>query len=336
MSVDVIKKQSDGKILVGGYFSGSFQSGSIQNFVRLDQSGSVDPTFNIGSSFDSTVRAIAVQNDGNILVGGDFSSYNGTFIYYIARLDSSGSLNTASFSNTNSPVQAIAIQNDGKILIGGSFNEYSGSSVNRIVRLNTSGSIDDTFNIGTGFNDGVRDIQIQPDGKILCGGDFSEYSGSTARSIARLNTDGTLDTTFNHGDYFKEQNANPAVIRTIALQDDGNILVGGFFTIYSSGSLIPPDLINPGTTFGYLCRGIARLDASGSFDKEFANTVGEGFWGPSVFKIKIYNNHILVGGTFGYYQGYNTINFVKLTMSGSIYETFPSRIKEREVEAPPA
>ena len=71
------------------------------------------------------------------------------------------------FDNT---VRVIDIQPDGKILVGGDFTKYNGTSRNRIVRLNSNGSIDTSFNIGTGFNDDVWTIDIQPDGKILVGG----------------------------------------------------------------------------------------------------------------------------------------------------------------------
>jgi uncharacterized delta-60 repeat protein len=83
-------------------------------------------------------------------------------------------------------VNSIALQPDGKILIGGYFDTYNGTTRNRIARLNTDGSLDASFNPGTGANDGVRSIALQPDGKILIGGLFTAYNGTGRNRVARI------------------------------------------------------------------------------------------------------------------------------------------------------
>ena len=92
----------------------------------------------------------------------------------------------------NNTVRVINIQPDGKILVGGGFSTYNGTTRNRIIRLNSNGSIDTSFNIGTGFNGNVFTIDIQPDGKILVGGDFTTYNGTTSNRIIRLNPNGSI------------------------------------------------------------------------------------------------------------------------------------------------
>ena len=91
------------------------------------------------------------------------------------------------------------MQSDGKIIIGGSFTSYDGIGRNSIARLNADGSLDIGFNPGTGANNPVHSITLQPDGKIIIGGDFTNYNGTGRNRVARLNTDGSLDTGFNPG-----------------------------------------------------------------------------------------------------------------------------------------
>ena len=90
-------------------------------------------------------------------------------------------------------------QDLGKIIIGGNFNSYESTLRNRIARLNPDGSIDPTFNPGAGANALVLSLVLQPDGKILVGGSFSTFDGALRSRIARLNQDGSLDTSFNPG-----------------------------------------------------------------------------------------------------------------------------------------
>ena len=117
-----------------------------------------------------------------------------------------------------------------KILVVGDFTTYKGVSANRIVRLNTDGSIDTSFDYGTGFNNTMRTIVIQPDGKILIGGLFTTYKGLIENCIIRLNTDGSKDLTFNNSVGFDIQ------VFSIVIQNDGKILCGGGFTTYKGYS----------------------------------------------------------------------------------------------------
>ena len=84
------------------------------------------------------------------------------------------------------------------------------------------------FNSGTGFNYPVLAIALQPDGKIVVGGQFTSYDGVTQNNITRLNTDGTRDTGFSIG------TGSSGVVNTIALQSDGKIVVGGFFLSFDN------------------------------------------------------------------------------------------------------
>jgi uncharacterized delta-60 repeat protein len=230
-SVYSIAIQSDGKILAGGVFS-SYQGVNQFGLIRLNSDASKDTTFNIGNGFNSNVQSVVLQSDEKILVGGFFTTYSGSSQIQLIRLNSNGSKDTtfdigSGFGGSFSHVQTIVIQSDGKILVGGGFTTFSGSSQNRLIRLNSNGSKDTSFNIGSGFNSDIEDIQIQSDGKILVGGFFSSFSGSSQNRLIRLNSDGSKDTTFDIGDGFNNN------INSIAIQSDGKILAGGEFTTFS-------------------------------------------------------------------------------------------------------
>jgi uncharacterized delta-60 repeat protein len=228
--------QSDGKILIGGFFT-SYNGTAVNRIARLNANGSLDTAFNLGTGVDAAVYAMAMQADGKIVIGGNFTTYNSTAINRIARLNTDGTLDTTFNPGTGlgtsagASLREIQIQPDGKILIGGIFSTYNGTTVNRIARLNTDGSLDTTFNQGTGTSGTVFSIGIQQDGKIVIGGGFSTYNDTTINRIARLNTNGSLDTTFNPG-----VGANNPIVVT-AIQPDGKILVGGIFSTYNGTAI---------------------------------------------------------------------------------------------------
>ena len=223
--VSAIALQADGKVLAGGIFT-SIGGTNRNSIARLDATTGLADSFN--PSADNIVRSIAVQTDGKILAGGDFSNIGGTNRNRIARLDATTGLADSFDPNASAPanVISIALQADGKILAGGSFTALSpngGASVPRknIARLETDGRVDQTLNPSL-VGGGVIATAVQPDGKILIGGFFTNVLGVARANIARLNTDGTLDMAFN-------PTANNSVF-SIAVQADGRILTGGDFT----------------------------------------------------------------------------------------------------------
>jgi uncharacterized delta-60 repeat protein len=227
--------QPDGKIVIGGWFF-SVRNVTQNRIARLNTDGTLDTEFNTGGTVgvNSDVEAVALQSDGKIIIGGWFTAARGTTQNYIARLNADGTLDT-SFNagddiGTNSVVYDIAIQSDGKIVIGGAFAAARGVTQNYIARLNADGSLDTGFNViadGTiGVNNSVRSVAIQPDGKIIIVGDFTTARGVTQNRIARLNTDGSLDTGFNTGGTVGADNS----VRAVLLQPDGTMFITGTFT----------------------------------------------------------------------------------------------------------
>lgn len=185
--------QSDGKIVVGGNFTKA-NGIALKNLARLNADGTTDATFNSGSGLDGTPNEIAVQSDGKILVGGDFTNYNGFPRTKLARVNADGSLDNSfnpTFSSLNQfwSIYAITPTADGKILVGGNFTSVNGVNQVGAVRLNADGSTDTSFTPPTLTPTAITDfIKILPNGQILLGGN---------QTLFRLNSNGTRDTTFN-------------------------------------------------------------------------------------------------------------------------------------------
>jgi uncharacterized delta-60 repeat protein len=272
--------QSDGKIIIGGSFTSCNGTGR-NNIARVNADGSLDNTFDPGTGTDDSVRCQAIQSDGKIIIGGGFSIYNGVGRNRIARLNTDGSLDNAFDIGTGviGTVLWIAIQSDGKIIIVGNFTSYNGTGRNCIARINVDGSLDNTFDPGTGADNYVEFTDIQSDGKIIIVGGFTSYNGTGRNCIARINTDGSLDNTFDPG-----TGANNAVVST-ALQSDGKIIIGGWFTSYN------------GTGRNH----IARLNIDGSLDAAF--DPGTGANSPFGCIALQSNGKIIIGGGFTSYNG---------------------------------
>ena len=313
--VNTVAVQSDGKILVGGGFT-TFNGVTVNRIVRLNADFSMDTAFttNTGTGAVSAVNTVAIQPDGKILLGGDFTTFNGVTANRIARLNADGTRDTDFTTNTsagaNGTVYTIAVQPDGKILVGGQFNTLGlyYVQVNRIVRLNADGTGDTAFttNAGTVANSNVHTIAVQSDGKILLGGTFTTFNGVTVNRIARLNADGTRDTAFT-----TNTGTGPnKTVYTIAVQPDGKILVGGQFTTFS----------------GVTVNRIARLNADGTRDTAFTTNTGSGANG-TVNTVAIQpDGKILVGGAFETVMGVTTYRIFRLNSDGTRDTNFPTFI----------
>jgi uncharacterized delta-60 repeat protein len=182
-------RQADGKLIIFGNFT-SYLGGTRNRIARLNADGTLDATFTPGTGANNAIFTAAFQADGKILIGGVFTSYNGTTRNRIARLNADGSLD-ATFnpvSGANGTVLAVAIQPDGKIVIGGPFTSYDGVSRIRLARLNANGTLDTTSDSGivNNFRFGIRRLMLTADNQILVGGSFATYNGVARNSIAKL------------------------------------------------------------------------------------------------------------------------------------------------------
>lgn len=225
--------QSDSKIIVSGLFN-SFNGYNSKNIARLNADGSFDNSFTVGSGANNTINKSIIQSDGKIIAIGSFTNFNGINANRIIRLHTDGSIDNTFNAGigANSSILDIELQNDNKIIIVGFFTSYNGIGVNKIARLNSDGSLDTTFNSGSGANQTISTVEILSDGKIMIGGFFNLYNNILARGIAKLNIDGSLDTTFNSGTGFRPSVNIASPVNTIAIDQNGKILIGGGFKSY--------------------------------------------------------------------------------------------------------
>ena len=191
-------------IMAGGSFT-EFNGSPRNKIAKLGPDGWLDTSFNPGTGFNGNVRAIAIQSDDKILVGGDFTSYNGDPVNLIARLNTDGTLDgtftspvTAVIPNV-STVLSIAIQSTGKILLGGYEIGIPSAASNHLARLNTNGSCDVPFSGNP--NGPVRTMAISTlyADYIYLGGDFTTCNGSTANRIVSLTASGVVNFSFGTG-----------------------------------------------------------------------------------------------------------------------------------------
>ncbi len=223
--VNLVTILSDGKMLVYG-----LGNGFVYQILRLNQDGTIDPSFSSTAVFDSFISSIKVQSDGKILVVGSFSTFNSITANCIVRLNPDGTLDNTFVSGSGfidffRNIRTLAVQQDGKIIVGGRFTSYNGTSnLKNFIRLNTDGTIDPSFNIGTSFNSMVSSIVIDSGGRILVGGFFTSYNGTSCNRLIRLFDDGTVDSQFNTGTGFNSS----TLLGIQELQDTKIMAVGGF------------------------------------------------------------------------------------------------------------
>lgn len=179
--------------MIGGDFT-QIANVSRGRIARLNSDGSLDASFDTRFGANGTVLELALQTDGKVVIGGTFFTLNNASRRCLGRLNSDGSTD-ASFNPATSDsvfqllVRALALQANGQILFSEHFTLVEGgATTNRFVRLNADGSFDPRFNQGGSVNGLIDDIVLQPDGKILLGGDFSNVNGFTRISLARVSS----------------------------------------------------------------------------------------------------------------------------------------------------
>lgn len=291
--------QPDGKILIGGWFS--TYNDTIRHCVaRINPDGTLDPTFDPGIGANQWVRTIALQPDGKIIVGGDFTMMCGTPRNGIARLNSDGTLDPTFDPGlgANDAIVKLLLQPDGKILIGGIFTTYNGLPRRIVARINADGTLDPSFSPGLGANFSVRFMALQEDGKVLIVGPFQNFNGSGYYYIVRLDTDGTMDP-----DFVNVGASDP--IYALGVQEDGRIMIGGVFTSIN------------GTTRNRL----ARLNADGTLDMSFDPGIGAN---STIWTLAIQPDlNTLIGGQFTNYcmMPRNHITRVLMQLPTALSET---------------
>jgi len=302
-NVFTLALQPGGQILAGGNFTavGSTSEGS---FARLNPDGTLDTTFLSGlAGANGSVQSIVCQTDGRILVGGSFGSVDGYYRNFIARVMTDGSLDT-SFnpgSGADNVVDAVAetfIAGARKIYVGGAFGNVSGSPSPGVGRLNNDGSADASFSIGSGADGAVFAVAAYPTnslyaGKVLIGGNFAHFNGTSMGGLARLNVDGSLDTNYNAGFGLGAAGA----VRALAIQPDGRVVVGGSFTNFNGAPI----------------KYVVRLNTDGTVDTSFAASTSDSVEGIALQP----DNRIVLVGQFTLADGVTRSHITRLLPTGA-------------------
>jgi uncharacterized delta-60 repeat protein len=219
---------TDGFIVVGSFkkYKGSNVAHGI---ARLNYDGSLDTNFNanLGTGFNLSAIAIAIQKDGKILVGGNFFTLNGVSIpSRFVRLNSDGSIDTAFSLNAGSGftnnVMAIGLDHNDGIWVGGAFGVFNGNTVQKLAKLRPDGSLDTVVSGKIPYFDSVvRSVQEAPDGHVYVA------SQSDIPRVLKIKLDGTQDTQFRI----------PGIIDghsyAMSIAEDSSIVVGGASGILS-------------------------------------------------------------------------------------------------------
>lgn len=317
--------------------------------VDNETPGSVDFEFNPGLGANDTVHTLALQPDAKVVLGGAFTEFDSVSLNRIARIHDDAYLDT--FLNPgegfNDTVHALALQADGRILAGGAFTRLHTTAINRLARLNADGAVDPEFRVGTGADGLVRALAVEAGGTLLVGGEFNNVSSVPRPRLARLLSNGSVDTTFT-----------PAVdgaVRAIVVDTEGRILIGGAFT--TAAGVSRPYLarlntdgtadasFNPGggpdgrvdalalqpdgrillagvfkTVAGASRSGLARVNADGSLDSGFAPGTGAD---GAVHAVGLAaDGKVLIGGSFTSYNGEARNRIARLNPDGSLDTIF--------------
>jgi uncharacterized delta-60 repeat protein len=282
---------------VGVYIGGGFNSYNAVTrnyFARLRNDASLDLSWP-NLFLNGSVTGIRRQEDGKLLLKGSFSQINGSKRVNLARIDASGNLDptfTPGNGITNGSINAYAIQSDGLVLIAGYFPSNNPVGRQYIARVSAGGIVDTSFDAGYIGGGGFDTIAVQSDQKLIVTGAFTSINGYSRIGIARLNTNGTVDTSFYLAPGLQ------GMVDTVSILSDGKILIGGNFQI------------NVGGVFHSL---LVRLNADGSYDASF-NPAPSG----EVFVASLQpDRKILLAGDFGNVAGTNINKIARLIGNGT-------------------
>jgi uncharacterized delta-60 repeat protein len=303
-----IALQPDGKIILAGEEISNTLARNCGLF-RLDKNGKRDYSFKNTivsyGDYRQNISFVLVENNGNILLGSNLMIEDRVYAGNIRTVNPQGEFigNTPLFWSSS-----ILPTSDGKFIITGF--KYISSSLEyyilnrKIVRLNADLSVDSSFILDDkkiyahAVDADILSAALQMDGKVVIAGQFFETSGLISNNIARINTDGRFDNTFN------QRTGSNGTIFTSAIQGDDKIIIGGGFTRYNY------QFVN----------NIARLKKNGELDLTF-NT-GSGING-KVYTVAIQSDgKILVGGNFALYNRHACSNIIRLKKNGAIDESF--------------
>ena len=230
----------NGKILVGGLFT-TVNSSTKNRIVMLNADGTVDTSFVVGTGassnigFNNDVYIVKQANDGSFLVGGKFTTFRGATVNRIAKISSSGTLDTnfhTANNGFNNDVWTIEFMDDNKPVIGGLFTSYKGVNNNSIIKLDLNGNIDTSFDTGIADSNGyVYKIINNGNNSLFVSGTFLKYRNTFTNQAFIVNNDGSINNSFTFDNRFCMPGFAFSDLTTYAYKklSDGKILLGNVY-----------------------------------------------------------------------------------------------------------
>ncbi len=318
--------QADGKIVVAGQFSFVITpTGNVarSRVARFNGDGTFDPTYDPGAGavssfgeentfvFNAAAQSIG-PNAGKIIIQGIFDLFDNNPVSGMARLNANGSFdstfNPGTATGASQNVFGILVQSDDRPVVYGVFDSFNGTMCSDIVRLNSDGSVDGGFSTEEfawyGNTPIIFGAALQPDGKLLVGGEFHSLGAVTTNNVARLNTDGTRDATFSAtGGGPSAENVGTVAIRP----SDGKIFFGGNFSTYG----------------GEVRHNVALANTDGTVDNTFAGLGGATDYNPNIWAMAVQpDGKILITGLFNSVNGAPHYNVVRLNPDSTVDSSF--------------
>lgn len=310
-AVIALTTTASGQALAVGYFT-QYNGGSARTgLVRLTTAGAEDGTFStpVLESRGIISRAALLAN-GQLLVQGNFTSFNGTALAgastRVRRLNADGTLD-ASYTTTAGTL--LGVQPDGTF-----FNLIFNTTGTQYVlqRVLPTGAVDNSFANPSYFSSSItnyfappQDILVQPDGRILVFGTFTNFGGVARNGLVRLNADGTVDNSFVPPTGILQRQ-----ITSATLQSTGKLVVS--YNELVAGS--PFQATTTGTT-------LVRLNADGSPDNTFATGTGPNS-GAFFSVLAQPDGRLLLNGASSFNGQAAPYNLLRLTADGAVDNTF--------------
>lgn len=257
----------DGSVVLVGFFT-SFNGVTYNRIIELKPDGTVEELFDVGTGFNNYSTGISQTTDGKYYITGIFTKYNGITANRVIRLLPDGSKDVAfnAGSGLDNAALSTLVNIDNSVYLSGYFSTYDGNTANGIIRLNPDGTIDNSFNVGTGFQPrgtykGVLMDRIPGEDSIVCvmycaycgAGNYElTYQGNSYGNIVKLNPDGSVNAEFaaNSGTGFN------GAVGLISVVFGNKILITQTAPIFTEYNGVP-------TT------GIALLNADGTLLQAF-------------------------------------------------------------------
>ena len=295
----VMEIAEDGSIYVGGNRS-VFSDGIVDSVFRLRPDGSLDEGFKLGVELSGTVSCISILPDHIFVAGYFHASENEELrVEHLAKIRLDGSVD-GSFDIGIGPEGAVRVIlpiDDGSLLVGGEFSRFNNTRVGPLVKILSDGSVDPEFVSELGTDPFLQSLGHQEAGGVIVGGYFNRLHGRDMSYLARLNSNGSLDSEW-------VPTLNGPVSQIQVAKDDA---------IYISGEFSSVD--------GQERPGLARLRPDGSLDLDFV--LGDGI--RNVRKLLLRDNGtLIVSGSFDQYEGVSVLGMIGLDSNGRVSDSFSS------------